>query len=394
MLEYCPEEMSAEQTAEWGKHQIPAPSAASTSDDAIPMGRILAALREYYKAAREHPSKGLLYNAHRDAIDAAFGHLPIASPSSAVPLVEKIEELQRAVPPEEWDKLQRSSASTNADDMRVQCPKCERPVNYVACPYCGADQYDREGFYEKLWKDFVSLQRGDAVGIVEKVERYYREQASESHERSNDPNLLADLSVALDDWLHQYAPEHCDDDQVRTRAKRIFDMGGTLYYLAGLQKRIRAAIEQPSATRRHSLPLRRGRFLPDAQRRWRVLSQRQGGRLAGERHARSGRLVANLLRRGDQRNGIDAVAAPETKGEASPTRRHGEVMRWLADLIIRRAMRTPSRKGHLFHADGSVYMTRWQLFETRWLSARVHYIATPDNDRHLHDHPGRSCRSS
>jgi hypothetical protein len=108
-------------------------------------------------------------------------HVPEAPVSSAVPLVEKIEELQRAVPPEEWDKLQRSSASTNADDMRVQCPKCERPVNYVACPYCGADQYDREGFYEKLWKDFVSLQRGDAVGIVEKVERYYREQASESH---------------------------------------------------------------------------------------------------------------------------------------------------------------------------------------------------------------------
>jgi hypothetical protein len=63
------------------------------------------------------------------------------------------------------------------------------------------------------------------------------------------------------------------------------------------------------------------------------------------------------------------------------------MMRWLADLIIRLAMRTPYRKGHLFHADGSVYMTRWSLFETSWLSARVHYIATPDHDRHLHDHP-------
>src|SRR3990167_6483930 len=35
---------------------------------------------------------------------------------------------------------------------------------------------DREGFYEKLWKDFVSLQRGDVVGICERVERYYREK--------------------------------------------------------------------------------------------------------------------------------------------------------------------------------------------------------------------------
>jgi hypothetical protein len=33
MLEYCPEEMSAEQTAEWGKHQIPAPSA---EQDTVP----------------------------------------------------------------------------------------------------------------------------------------------------------------------------------------------------------------------------------------------------------------------------------------------------------------------------------------------------------------------
>lgn len=35
----------------------------------------------------------------------------------------------------------------------------------------------REGFYEKLWKDFCSLQRGDAQGVCAKVEKYYREQA-------------------------------------------------------------------------------------------------------------------------------------------------------------------------------------------------------------------------
>jgi hypothetical protein len=45
------------------------------------------------------------------------------------------------------------------------------------------------------------------------------------------------------------------------------------------------------------------------------------------------------------------------------------------------------RKGHLLHADGSLYMGQWRLFETSWLSARLHLIATPDYDRHLHDHP-------
>jgi hypothetical protein len=53
----------------------------------------------------------------------------------------------------------------------------------ISCPACNGTgvapetQEEREGFYEKLWKDFVSLQRGDATGICERVERYYRERA-------------------------------------------------------------------------------------------------------------------------------------------------------------------------------------------------------------------------
>lgn len=59
----------------------------------------------------------------------------------------------------------------------------------------------------------------------------------------------------------------------------------------------------------------------------------------------------------------------------------------IVNWIIRRAQRTPYHKGHLVHADGSLYMSRRALFETRWMSARVHHIATPDSDCHLHDHP-------
>jgi hypothetical protein len=44
-------------------------------------------------------------------------------------------------------------------------------------------------------------------------------------------------------------------------------------------------------------------------------------------------------------------------------------------------------KGHLYHADGSLYMGRYGIFETHWLSIRIHHIATADNDRVLHDHP-------
>lgn len=60
-------------------------------------------------------------------------------------------------------------------------------------------------------------------------------------------------------------------------------------------------------------------------------------------------------------------------------------MNFIAKAIIRLAQRTPYT--HLFHADNSLYMGRWWLFQTRWLNARVHRIATPDYDRHFHDHP-------
>lgn len=61
---------------------------------------------------------------------------------------------------------------------------------------------------------------------------------------------------------------------------------------------------------------------------------------------------------------------------------------WLVDKLITFAKRTPY--SHLHHADGSVYMERYWLipYEWKWpFSVRLHYIATGDNDRHLHDHP-------
>lgn len=62
-------------------------------------------------------------------------------------------------------------------------------------------------------------------------------------------------------------------------------------------------------------------------------------------------------------------------------------MRKLADILIRLLARKVYRKGHIYGTDGSLYMARYGLFETRWLSARVHHIVRPDMDRHMHDHP-------
>lgn len=62
-------------------------------------------------------------------------------------------------------------------------------------------------------------------------------------------------------------------------------------------------------------------------------------------------------------------------------------MKWIADFLIWLAQKKVYRKGHLYHDDGSLYMKRFCLFETKWLSARVHHIVTKDSDRHMHDHP-------
>jgi hypothetical protein len=59
------------------------------------------------------------------------------------------------------------------------------------------------------------------------------------------------------------------------------------------------------------------------------------------------------------------------------------------NLLTRLLLRCsrPFREGHLLHADGTPYMERFALFETPWISARIHHIASPDLDRDMHDHP-------
>lgn len=64
------------------------------------------------------------------------------------------------------------------------------------------------------------------------------------------------------------------------------------------------------------------------------------------------------------------------------------MLNWLVEKLIKFAKRTPYT--HLYHEDGSVYMERFWLVPVDWkwpFAARIHWIATPDHDRHLHDHP-------
>lgn len=76
---------------------------------------------------------------------------------------------------------------------------------------------------------------------------------------------------------------------------------------------------------------------------------------------------------------------------------HPAVFKWL----LARAKRTPYRP-ILSHDGKVVYMDRWWLFNRydqgpqrwTWLPAiRIHHIKMRDNDRHMHNHPWRKCRT-
>lgn len=54
---------------------------------------------------------------------------------------------------------------------------------------------------------------------------------------------LARSVTALDDWINTYASEFCDADRVAAASKRIMDQGGTLAYIADIQKRNREALD-------------------------------------------------------------------------------------------------------------------------------------------------------
>ncbi len=51
--------------------------------------------------------------------------------------------------------------------------------------------------------------------------------------------LLNDLSIALDDWLHTFAGDLCDPKDVEESMERCRKSGGRLIYIADLRRRIK-----------------------------------------------------------------------------------------------------------------------------------------------------------
>ena len=49
--------------------------------------------------------------------------------------------------------------------------------------------------------------------------------------------------IALDDWLHQYAPFDSDTTRIKESSSRVYAAGGTLAYLADVQHQNRTALK-------------------------------------------------------------------------------------------------------------------------------------------------------
>lgn len=63
------------------------------------------------------------------------------------------------------------------------------------------------------------------------------------HENAKLAAALLDSSVALDDWLHTFAAELCNENAVAESYERIHERGGTLAYIADVQQNNRKALK-------------------------------------------------------------------------------------------------------------------------------------------------------
>jgi len=81
------------------------------------------------------------------------------------------------------------------------------------------------------------------IGCLETTNAALREHRdSLEAERDRLREAAQTASVALDDWIHSYAPEECGEPYVTETYKRIRNGGGTLAYIAEVQSELRTAL--------------------------------------------------------------------------------------------------------------------------------------------------------
>jgi hypothetical protein len=62
-------------------------------------------------------------------------------------------------------------------------------------------------------------------------------------ERAELVNTLDEVRIALNDWVHTYAPELCNQEEVAATGERLSD-NGTLYYIARMSEKVSCEIKR------------------------------------------------------------------------------------------------------------------------------------------------------
>lgn len=121
----------------------------------------------------------------------------------------------------------------------------------LPCPFCGTDEFLILSNSLLGEHSFWQVECGcHAFGASEML----RENAIKAW-NTRAPTVPVDVlnaleasHIALDDWLHTYAPDECGEEYVQTTRCRIFEAGGTLAYIADLQQENRRILNMIHAT--------------------------------------------------------------------------------------------------------------------------------------------------
>jgi len=117
-----------------------------------------------------------------------------------------------------------------------------------------ADPSFRAGFLIEEWWEYYRGKANERETLARLVEQHIREAyaAAEVELREENARLCEALAewratgdfalLAMNDWLHQYAPEHCNPDDVARTRSRIEYRGGTIAYITGVLESLRAAL--------------------------------------------------------------------------------------------------------------------------------------------------------
>lgn len=106
-----------------------------------------------------------------------------------------------------------------------------------------------QGHGHRSWAVAVKDSPVNEVVVETRTSKALAEHIVKTHNEAVEGKLRSALEalelsyVALNDWLHQYASEFCNEDGVKEAEARIREAGGTLAYITDIREEIREVLK-------------------------------------------------------------------------------------------------------------------------------------------------------